>query len=361
MYLRKKHLTTRINSVRETCRENSIDALLISNPLNCTYLTGISQLSFFDREAFLILTSKKLIAIVSPLIYERFSSSPVPNLETHKFSPHHLSDILNTTIPTGTVAFEDTDISVAEHKSLSKKITATLVPAPQMIEQLRVRKDEYELACISKACQIAARTWRQVKPRIKPGMTEQAIANLLTIQVVKNGADGMSPKFPPIVASGVNSAIPHHVTSRKKIAPHDCVLVDFGCLVNGYNADMTRTIQLGKPTPIFQAAQKVVNTAYKTAVSAISAHQTIQEIDSLVHQTLAENKFADSMPHSTGHGIGLDIHEPPTISHRAPGKTKLQPNTTITVEPGIYIPNQFGIRYENTVIVTATKYKNLTA
>ena len=163
----------------------------------------------------------------------------------------------------------------------------------------------------------------------------------------------------PIVAFGRHSAIPHHQPTSKKLKNDDIVLVDFGCRYRGYWSDMTRTFAVGSPSATFTHVQTIVKTAYRIGLKHARANRSNQAIDEAVHQFLVKQKHNTFMNHTTGHGIGLEVHETPSVSRLAPAFT-LQPNTLITIEPGLYFPGQFGYRYENTIAITGSSPKSLT-
>lgn len=356
VYRKNRH-----RKLQQFLTSKNISLFLISNPTNITYLTGIIGLGN-EREAFALVTQSESVILVSPLKAQQFIAQKIDNVEV--MSPQKkLSDVINKalkTINAKQVYFEAEDLKVAELKRLQAKVDAAFTPLDGTVENLRIIKDDTEIASIKKACQIAARAWQHIRPNIKPGKTERDIAELLISSCKSLGA-ALHPNFPPIVAAGRNSSVPHHTTSNIVIKENDVVLVDFGCTVNGYCSDMTRTITLGRKKKLMALAQKAVTNAYHLGVQAAKDHCSVRKIDQLTQEALVKHGFQENILHTTGHGIGLDVHEPPSISIYNPKNTSLKPGMVITIEPGVYISGTGGIRHEDTLLVTQHGIDVLTA
>ena len=255
------------------------------------------------------------------------------------------------------VGFEDSYISYNEYKKLKAELADfKLVQASAAIELLRSVKTETEIAKIAEAQKIAERALRKVLPLIKPGVTEREISAELTYAAVTEGADSMS--FDTVCAFGENTAKPHHVPSTKKLDKNDVVLLDFGVKYQGYCSDMTRTFFVGEPNPELSVIYSVVLEAQSYALKHIKAGMTCHEADSLAREYIRANGYDAQFSHSLGHGVGLEIHEMPSV--RENGQDVLENGMVITVEPGIYIDGLGGVRIEDTVVVRENGVDNLT-
>ena len=217
-------------------------------------------------------------------------------------------------------------------------------------------KNDWELAQIEKACNIAEEAFLQLLPQIKEGMTESQIAALLEYNMQKLGAQGLS--FPTIVAFGAHAAVPHHETGDSKLAFGDEILIDFGCRVNGYCSDITRTFLFGddKKHEDFKKAYAAVLTAHELVKERLTSGMTCGEADAIAREYLAGQGYGELFTHSLGHGIGLNIHEFPFV--KKDGKDVLQDGMVFSDEPGIYVAGKFGIRIEDTVTLKDGKVKS---
>jgi len=217
-----------------------------------------------------------------------------------------------------------------------------------LVETLRLEKDEDELALMSEAALLGCRLFDHILTVLRPGITEIDVAAELEYQARKLGAEGMS--FETIVASGPRSALPHGRASDAGLPRRGFVTLDFGIIHKGYCSDMTRTVFLGKPTPGERAAYESVLQAQQAAVAAVAAGVPCADVDEAARSVLRKAGWAEAFSHSTGHGVGLEIHEPPRVG--AGQKTRLLPGMVVTIEPGIYFAGRFGIRIEDMVAVT---------
>lgn len=228
--------------------------------------------------------------------------------------------------------------------------------AAPLVEPLRCVKDEDELALMIEAALVGCKLFGQILEFIEPGLREFEVAAELEYQARLLGADGMS--FETIVASGVRSALPHGRATAAKLPRNGFVTLDFGVILKGYCSDMTRTVHLGKPGVKERAAYEAVLDAQETAIAAVATGMSCGEVDEAARGVLRKAGLAEAFSHSTGHGLGLEIHEPPRIGA---GQTiRLSAGMVITIEPGIYLPGQFGIRIEDMVAVTRSGGQVLT-
>jgi len=228
--------------------------------------------------------------------------------------------------------------------------------AASLVEPLRWVKDEEELTIMIEAALVGCKLFEHVLGIIRPGLAEYEVAAELEHQARLMGAEGMS--FETIVASGVRSAMPHGRATQTRLPRRGFLTLDFGVILKGYCSDMTRTVHLGIPRANERNAYQAVLEAQESAVAAVSAGASCGEVDEAARSVLRRAGLAEAFSHSTGHGVGLEIHESPRIG--AGQTTRLVPGMVVTIEPGIYLAGQFGIRIEDMVAVTRTGGQVLT-
>jgi Xaa-Pro aminopeptidase len=219
------------------------------------------------------------------------------------------------------------------------------------------RKDSEELLHLRKAVQITDEVFCDVLKLIRPGATEQDLAAEISYRQRRAGAEGDA--FDIIVASGPRSALPHARATPRKVRNGELVLLDFGCVVEGYHSDMTRTVAVGRVSSAVREAYQIVLQAQEMGIGALEKGRTGREIDLLVRSQISHHGLRRHFPHSTGHGVGLRIHESPWLGPRS--KDILEAGNVVAVEPGIYLPGIGGIRIEDVVLVTEKGRRVLTA
>jgi peptidase M24 len=244
------------------------------------------------------------------------------------------------------VGFEEFDLTYASYSEMIRRYRISdMVETNGMIEKLRMIKDSDEIACIEKACEITDDCFEYLKKFIKIGMTEKEIALEIYNYFIKHGADGLA--FDTIVASGTNSSKPHAIPTDKRIEYGDVIVIDFGAKYNGYCADMTRTIFVGE---VSKEAEKLYN--FLLDVQADGTRKLVEGEDTRTIAKSVEyelNQRNCTLIHALGHGVGIDIHEKPILSVKS--STILKNNMVVTNEPGIYIPEDIGIRIEDTIVI----------
>jgi len=341
----------RLIRVQRLLKAEGIGLLVISPGANMRYLTG------FTDEA----GERALLFFVLPEGEPRFL---VPELyaaqveELAAFPPTHvwpdsqgqqaaLKDIL-CAFPGGRVLVDD--VMPAKHLLLLEEFLpgAAFGPASPLLSRLRMRKFPEELAAMRRAADIADRAFQAVSTRPFSGLSELEVARALEEEMLKAGAEGVA--FEILVASGPNSALPHHRAGKRRIEPGDVVILDFGCRVDGYCSDITRTVVCGEPPDRVRRLYEIVLTAQRRAVEVIRPGIAAQEVDRAARGAIALAGYAGHFIHRTGHGIGLNVHEEPYIVE---GNTlPLEEGMTFSVEPGIYFRGEFGFRVEDVVVVT---------
>lgn len=245
------------------------------------------------------------------------------------------------------LGIEEQYLTYAEYLGYAQKLHAELVPFQKEISQFRQVKEEWELAEMRKAQEITDRAFSKILTVIRPGMSEKELAAELIYALYSLGADGLS--FQPIVVSGPNTSKPHGVPGDRKLAYGDFITMDFGCIVNGYCSDMTRTVALGFVSDEMSRVYDTVLRAQETAIAMTKAGVTGKDVDGAARKVITDAGYGPYFGHSYGHSVGLEIHENPGCS---PSNDKpLESGVVCSAEPGIYLPGQFGVRIEDVVIV----------
>ncbi len=342
--------TERLKKVQAKLKKSQLEAILITSPVNLFYLFG-----FGEEECFALITRKKAWMYVSALNLPEVRRL-VKGARICLFA--NKETLINNvkSLALRGIGFESNHLTfqrLIDWKKIYRP--AKLIPTIDFIENLRLTKDKKEIALIKKATAIGDQVYRQILPCIKPGRTEQYIANKVEALIREKSCE---PAFKTIVASGLGSAIPHHVISNRKLKKNDIVVLDFGAIYKGYRSDLTRTVFLGKINKIFQSIYQLILEAQTKAITALGPGVKTCSIDQLARNIIAKAGYGRYFIHTTGHGIGLETHESPRISSK--DTMILQPGMVVTVEPGIYLFGQGGVRIEDMVLVTATGHEVLT-
>ena len=255
------------------------------------------------------------------------------------------------------LGFEDAYMTVREHGALANALPCELVPAADLLSELRAVKDPEELDVMVAAQRIAERALTEVLNEIRPGVTEKEIAARLQYLMLHYGAEDMS--FDPIVVSGPNGSLPHGVPSEKEIRSGEFVTMDFGCLYRGYCSDMTRTVAVGAVTDEMRRVYDTVLKAQRAGIDAARAGVSGRDVDKAARDVIDAAGYGPYFGHSFGHGVGVEIHEGPNA---APSNDKPLPaGAVISAEPGIYLPGKLGVRIEDVLYLTEDGCRNLTA
>ncbi|HEX9817671.1 MAG TPA: M24 family metallopeptidase, partial [Patescibacteria group bacterium] len=321
---------------------------LISKPTDLFYLTDFPQLSPTEREAFLLIKPQAIILFhhsFSPTLPTGRWLTKIPSTQLTQLA-EHLKESLE-------VLLDEQTLTVAEFKNLKNQVAGRFTTLnPKWLSNLRLIKDRTEQEQMRKAGQITAKIMAKIGQTLKVGMTEQMVARKISQEALKE-QDVVGLAFPTIVAFGQSGALPHYQPGNVKLKRETPVLVDFGVNVGGYFSDMTRTFWFGRqPTAKFLEIKQVVQEAYNQAWLKLKKHQgelTAKDLDDAARGVVAQRGYGEQFIHNTGHGLGLEIHEPPSLAWNNPAPIK--PNMIITIEPGIYLPGQFGYRHENTVLI----------
>jgi Xaa-Pro aminopeptidase len=248
------------------------------------------------------------------------------------------------------VLFEAHVMTVAQHAELASANPQTeFAPLGMAVEDLRVVKEEEEIAAIATACRLTCMAFEDVLPQVRPGVTERQLAIALEHRMMELGAD--EPAFATIVASGPNGAIPHHVPTTRAIAKGDLVTLDLGARYGGYHADMTRTVAVGEPAGWQRDIYQLVAAAQQAGIDAARPSAHVTAVDAAARDVITSAGHGGHFGHGLGHGVGLEIHEAPLMHHDGTGT--LRDRVPITIEPGVYLPGEGGVRIEDTLVVRA--------
>lgn len=254
------------------------------------------------------------------------------------------------------MGIEEDYLTYAEFLRYSEKLNAALQPCQKEISRFRQVKEDWEIAEMIKAQQITDKAFSEILKIIKVGMTEKELAAELIYALYRNGADGLS--FAPVVVSGPNTSLPHGVPGDRVLEYGDFVTMDFGCMVNGYCSDMTRTVALGFVSEEMHTVYEMVLRAQAAGIAATKAGVTGREVDAAARSIIAEAGYGDFFGHAYGHSVGLEIHEVPNCS--VGNDQPLQAGVVCSAEPGIYLPGKFGVRIEDVVVVTENGCRDIT-
>ena len=344
----KKVYVNRLERVRSKMKERGMEGLWISKRENQGYVTGYPSSDLFvlltESENYII-TDFRYIEVVKDLCEPLFT---ILMTETG-FS---LWDAVKKVAgDIKTLGIEENVLTVSDMKLLQEALPqAELKDAGGLIEEIRVIKDEGELEAMGKAISLADDCFSHMLTVLHAGMTEKEGALEIEMFLKKNGAERLS--FPTICVSGARTSLPHGEPSDKIIEVGDFVTMDFGCVVDGYCSDMTRTVGIGHVSTEQKEIYELVLKAQKNCLEHLKEGLTWQEGDRLARDIIEDAGYGQYFGHGTGHGVGLEIHEAPTMSPR--GQGIFRENMTVTVEPGIYLPKKFGVRIEDLSIITSS-------
>lgn len=343
----------RVTRLRELIANTEGEALLVTNAVNRRYLTG------FTGSSGVALISRSGAAFLTDFRYREQAQKQVVGFELVEYGANVNEAIAGLLKKWGVtrLLFEDRDVTFAAYSAMEKAFApAKLLPSDGIVEQLRMIKDDAELAVMQEAADLADRAFRHILDFLKPGATERSIA--LELEMYMRGQGATSSSFDTIVASGERSALPHGVASDRQIGRDEFVKLDFGAYYKGYCSDLTRTVVVGKPSDKHREIYGIVKEAQQFALDHLTPGMTGKEGDALTRDIITRYGYGEYFGHGTGHGLGMEIHEAPRLS--LTGDMVLTPGMTVTVEPGIYLPGFGGVRIEDDVVFTETGIHILT-
>ncbi|EOP66905.1 xaa-Pro dipeptidase [Bacillus cereus VDM006] len=335
----------KIERLRSAFDEAGIDGIVLTNEYSRRYMAN------FTGTAGVVLISKERALFITDFRYVEQASKQAVGYEIVQHSGLILDEVAKQVKELGIqkLGFEQDTLTYSSYVTHNEAIEAEFIPTSGLVEKLRLIKTDSEIKILKEAAQIADAAFEHILSFIRPGVSEIEVSNELEFFMRKQGATSSS--FDIIVASGLRSALPHGVASEKVIEKGDFVTLDFGAYYKGYCSDITRTIAVGEPSDKLKEIYTIVLEAQLHGVNGIKAGLTGREADALTRDYITEKGYGEYFGHSTGHGIGLEIHEAPGLAFRS--DTVLEPGMAVTVEPGIYIPGVGGVRIEDDIIVTS--------
>ncbi len=334
----------KLQKIREAFKKQDIDGLLITNSKNRRYMTG------FTGTAGIVLITEEAALFITDSRYTIQAKDQVENYEIIEHTkPIHLEVAEQVKrLSVKRLGFEKGDLTYAAYETYRNNLDSEFIPVGGLVENLRLYKTDEEVAIMKDAAKIADMAFEHIQTVIKPGVKEIEVANELEFFMRKQGATSSS--FDIIVASGYRSALPHGVASDKEIESGELVTLDYGALYNGYCSDITRTFAVGQISEQLNEIYHVVLEAQLRGMKGTKAGLTGKEADALTRDYITEKGYGEYFGHSTGHGLGMDVHEAPSLSFRS--ETVLKPGMVVTIEPGIYIPDVGGCRIEDDILIT---------
>ena len=339
-------MNTRINKIIKKLKDQSLDGFILSSPPNISYLTG-----FRSRDSYMVVSAKGNFYLTDSRYFQEAKKAlaGLTVIQPKASVFEKISEICKD-LRLSCVGFEERHLSFAEYSRIRKSLSDDIGLAPfyGIIEEERQTKTREELAKIKQAIDISMDAFRFIRDYIKPGVKEIEIAGELERFIRYHGASTSS--FDIIVGSGPNSSFPHHISSERRIKKDEAVLVDMGVDYAGYKSDLTRVFFSGKMNPLIRRIYDIVLKAQRSALAGIKPGAMIGKIDSLARDYIGKMGYASYFGHGLGHGVGLEVHEKPNINKK--NDRRLKTGMVFTIEPAIYLPNKFGIRLEDMVLVT---------
>ncbi len=319
-----------------------LDSLLVTDLLNVRYLTGFTG----TNGAAIVTPDERLF--FTDFRYVEQASQQVPEYERVEAGRDMLGDVARRL--RGRAGFDDEHMSVAAHRKLSEKLPdgVELVPASGLVEELRALKDASEVASMRAAAELATAAYESLHERGLAGRTERDVALQLVRFMEDSGAEG--PSFPPIVAAGEHGAQPHAVPRDVEIPRDTLVVIDMGARVDGYCSDCTRTLATGSLEDSALEIYELVLRAQTESLAAARAGAACRDVDAVARAIIDAAGHEEHFGHGLGHGVGIEVHEAPRLGKTAEGE--LVVGNAVTIEPGVYVPGQVGVRIEDLVIVT---------
>ena len=343
----------RINKIRAKLREEEVEAALL------TFLPDIQWACGFSGSNGVLLVSRSEAHFLSDGRYAEQAREEVRGAQVHtpgyKIYPYMQEQGLLR--EADRVLFQADHVTVARLQKWNERFPAvSWQPGEQILTRLVASKEPDEIHRMRRAQQLTDAVFADIVDFIRPGMSEKEVAAEVVYQHLQRGADAMS--FEPIVASGKQGALPHARPTAKNIASGDLVVIDMGCFLDGYASDMTRTVAVGRASDEARAVYRVVLQAQQAAIKTARAGMSSKALDKVARDVIEEEGYEEYFGHGLGHGLGLQVHEWPRLSYHV--DDDLPERAVVTIEPGIYLPGQFGVRIEDSIVLHEEGCENLT-
>lgn len=344
---------SRVTKLRQSLSQLGLEAIVLTNSHNRRYITG-----FTGSSGYVLVTAQQAY-LLTDFRYMTQAAEQAASFEIVEHSAKVMATVHELLKGLGIhrVGFEQSDVSYGTYVAYKADLgDIELVPTDQVVEHLRMYKDAGELQVMKEAAKLADDTFTFILEKLKPGVSERAIALEMEMYMRSHGATSSS--FDTIVASGERSALPHGVASDRLLGMNEYVKLDFGAYYKGYCSDITRTVCLGQPTDKHKDIYKIVLEAQMNVLENLKPGMTGREGDALARDIIKKYGYGDNFGHGTGHSLGMQVHEAPRLSPTC--DIVLEPGMTMTVEPGIYLPGFGGVRIEDDVILTESGNERLT-
>lgn len=337
---------TRVDEIKAILEKNHLDGILITNPIDLYYFTGFSL-----SAGNLLITHDNTILIVDGRYFESIKNNN--KIKTVLLKEGVLENVFSSLKTIGVDSETTTLQEVKKLETFNLKVKGI----DSLSRKIREVKTKEEISLLKASAELALLGFDHVVSSLKEGVLEKELALELEWFWRKKGASG--PSFLPIIAFQKNSALPHYRAGESSLKNGDVVLIDIGVTLNNYQSDMTRVVFFGNVDRKAYEVRRVVEEAMNAAKKLIKPGTPIKDLDLAAREVITKNGYGENFTHSLGHGVGLEIHENPTIRKTTPNEEILKPGMVITIEPGIYIPEHFGVRLEDTIVVTDTGFENL--
>lgn len=339
----------RITRLQEALTE--LDSYFIQNPVDLYYYTGMRM-----SRGHLIIRKQSACLFVDGRYLAAADSQSV--IQVEELNAENEISFLKGCKVLGFDGSVLTHDGLALLRKKARKAKAKLLSRPKLLRELRMIKDISEIRKMKKSAEFAYNAYLFIRKKLKVGVTELELARKLEIYCLEKGAEKMS--FEPIIAFGKNSALPHHHPGKTKLKENDIALFDLGVVLDGYCSDMTRVDFVGKENGTLRHLFDVNRAAQRMALAKCKPGVKLKELDIAARRVMKSADLEHLYVHNLGHGVGLEIHEAPSIRFDGPDRNiTLKEGMVITIEPGLYLPGKGGVRYEDTIVITEKGYKNL--
>lgn len=343
----------RINTIRQIARTKGAEAVLLTFPPDIRWACG------FTGSNGLLIVLPDAAHFITDGRYKTQAPAEIEHATIHITSGSLLEHAASESLLAGasSVLYQSDKLTVSEFESLQRQFEEmTWIGADDLLVHAVASKSPAEVELLRRAQRLTERVFEEVLGVIRPGVTEKDIAAEIVYRHLLGGAERMS--FDPIVASGPNGALPHARPTSRKIQSGDMIVLDFGCYLDGYASDMTRTVAVGEPGDEARTVYDVVLQAQQAALGAARSGIPSADLDGAARGVIEDAGYGDYFTHGLGHGLGLQVHEWPRVSHTADYVLPLY--AAVTIEPGIYLPGQFGVRIEDVVVLQLESAENIT-
>jgi len=339
--MQRENIKSRVEKIRSRLGRKKIGWLVVTKPANVTYITGFS-----GDDSWAVIGPKRVYLLTDSRYSEQAKDECVGcRIIERKGALAEAAGKLTKRMKTGAVAVEES-ASIGDLKSIRKNVEVGCRTVGGIIESIRSVKDEEEVVAIRTAARLAAKAVERMRSKIRAGLTENELAGMLEWEIRQQGGEAA---FETIVAFGSNASRPHHRPTDRRLRKNDTILVDFGVRYGGYCCDVTRCFVVGQATAYYKKIYEAVKEAQQAAIRMVRAGVKASAVDAAAREAI-KRQGLPVYGHGTGHGLGLEVHEQPTVSWL--NKGKLRAGEVITIEPGVYIPGRMGVRIEDNILVT---------